>query len=373
MRVGIIAYGLDRRLTGIGRYIIEITRALAALPAGPEITLLAAGGLGELEASGLPAVPLRLGKYLPALMTVGSAQIPGIARRHQLDIVHDPVGVTPFMFGTGPAKSIVTIHDSIPWSFPGVSTLLDTLIYRRWLPYAVRRVDAVATVSAFSREDLAYHLNIPPEKIGVVYGAADPSFRPRDKDAIARVREQYKLPEDYILYVGSIETRKNLIGALEAFHRLRVQNVSHKLVIVGPAKWRYGEIMETFDRLDLTDHVIFTGYVAQADLPVIYSGASLFVFPSLYEGFGLPPLEAMASGVPVVTSTSSSLPEVVNDAALIVNPKDTDAIADAMYTVLKDPQLQETMRQKGLERAQVFSWERSAHLMMDIYRQVLNQ
>lgn len=364
MRVGLVCYGLDRPLTGIGRYSVELARALAALPDAPDLTLLAAGGVGPLTDCGLPVVNLPGCRLLPALLTLGQVELRGLAARHRLDIVHDLSGCAPFGLGAGRARTISTVYDVIPLSFPGVSTRLDALIYRRWLPWMLPRLDAVITVSESSRRDIARFMHVDPARIAVIPGAVSPRWQPPDADALAAARAAYGLPERYLLYVGNVEARKNLQRVIAAYATLPVD--TPPLVIVGPHKWRYSAIVAA--AAELGDRLIFTGYVDDAHLPAVYGGALLFLFPSLYEGFGLPVLEAMACGTPVITSTASSLPEVAGDAALLVDPTDTDAIAAAMVRLLVDADLQNEIRKKGLVRAADFTWSQAARRTLNAYQ-----
>ena len=334
MQVGLISYGLDRALTGIGRYTVELARALADLENGPGVTLLAAGGVGPLAGqNGLRSVPLPGCRLLPGLVTFGNVLIPRLARRYKLDLVHDPTGVAPFMFGVR-ARSVVTVHDVFAWSCPGTSTLLDTLISHYWLPRRLPQVDAVITVSLASQKDLSHYLGISRPMIHVIPQAASSHFRPAPLAQVATARSRYGLPEHYILYVGSLVKRKNLLGLLRSYARLRASEQPLPLVVVGVERTDRGAIAKTLAELDLGSDLVFAGHVADENLPAVYSGAELFVFPSLYEGFGLPPLEAMACGTPVVCSNTSSLPEVVGDAAITVDPNDVDALAGAMHLSL---------------------------------------
>ncbi|NDJ85676.1 MAG: glycosyltransferase family 4 protein [Chloroflexi bacterium] len=374
MRVGLIVYGIDRPLTGIGRYTVELVQSLATWhDESVEFLLLTAGGAGPLAETGLKQIRLPGCRLLPALMTLGSSMIPLLARRHRLDIVHDTTGASPLLFGAGSAGTIATVHDVIPLSMPGFNTHLDTLIYRRWLPRVLPRLDAVITVSEASKNDIAQHLRVPPRRIHNASEGVTNIYRPADASHLEQVRAHYELPQRYILYVGSIEARKNLSRVLEAFASLKQSGVSHDLVIVGPQKWKYGAILETLQRLKLENSVLFTGYVPETDLPIIYSGADVFVFPSLYEGFGLPVLEAMACGTAVVTSNTSSLPEVIGDAGLQVDPYSVDEIASAILRLLGDAALRHRLQQKAIERAAGFTWERTAETTIDIYRQVMHQ
>jgi glycosyltransferase involved in cell wall biosynthesis len=256
------------------------------------------------------------------------------------------------------------VYDVIPLSFPGVSTRLDALIYRRWLPWMLPRLDTVITVSDSSRRDITRFMRVNPVRIHVIPGAVSPRWQPPDADALRAARAAYSLPERYLLYVGNVEARKNLQRVIAAYATLPTD--TPPLVIVGPHKWRYSAIVAA--AAELGDRLIFTGYVDDAHLPAVYGGALLFLFPSLYEGFGLPVLEAMACGTPVITSTASSLPEVAGDAALLVDPTDTDAIAAAMVRLLADADLQHELRKKGLARAADFSWPQAARRTLTAYQ-----
>ncbi|MGC8787518.1 MAG: glycosyltransferase family 4 protein, partial [Anaerolineae bacterium] len=347
MRIGLLAYGLDRPLSGISRYTVELTRTLAALPGGHEVHLLAAGGVGSLaQETGSRVASLPSCSRLPGLVTLGNVLIPRGARRLQVNIVHDPTGVTPFLFGADGAKTVVTIHDVFAWSCPGHSTWSDMLIYRYWLPRVLPRVDAVIAVSQTSRTDIVNHLRIPHSQVHVIYEGVDTHYHPISSEEAAQTASRYGLPKRYILFVGSVEERKNLRRLLQACARLWQGSEVCPLVVVGPHKWKYRRILQTVEELGISKRVIFTGYVPDEALPALYSGADLFVFPSLYEGFGLPPLEAMACGTPVVCSKASSLPEVVGDAALMVDPYDVEALAEAMHRVLSDAVLREEQRGK---------------------------
>ena len=215
---------------------------------------------------------------------------------------------------------------------------------------------------------------IPPnqlEEITVIPLAADRRFRPMRPVDVEPILREYGVEFTYILYVGSVAARKNVPRLLEAYARLRDWSERWKLVIVGAHKWKSSPIVDAAQRLGLEPHLHFTEYVGEDHLPALYSGADLFAFPSLYEGFGLPILEAMACGTPVVTSNTSSLPEVAGDAAIIVDPNDVDAIAGAMRRVLEDPDLAQALQERGVARAAQFSWERTAQATVAVYEQLL--
>ena len=237
---------------------------------------------------------------------------------------------------------------------------------------AAHRSDRILTVSEASKRDILRFFNVPAEKVVVVYNAIDEHFWDEPAaDDVARVRERYQLDHQFVLYVGTIKPHKNLVRLIEAFARLREQGFDEvKLLIIGDEISKLPALRRAVHSHKLHKHVRFLGFLPDDTLKVLYRLASVFVFPSLYEGFGLPPLEAMACGTPVVTSNVSSLPEITGDAAQLVDPYDVDSIVDGMRRVLTDPALAATMRHKGMARAREFSWERSVARTLDTYRLV---
>lgn len=373
MRIGYLTYGLDRAPTGIGRYSIELLRALAMLPGAPEIVLLTTeqsdhhGLWSQFEHHPLPGCRL-----LPALMTIGNGLLSAAAARYHLDLIHDPSGIAPFLGPAMGTRRVTTICDAFAYVVPQEHDRLDSWRFRWQLPGAARRADMVVTISESSRRDLVRYLGVADERVAVTLCATDPRFGPVDDGAERRATlDRYAITSPYLLYVGGLNGRKNIARLLEAYARVRERRSDITLVIAGKRQWKAGEIDQAFQRLNLEGKVHFTGYVDDADLPALYSAAEVFVFPSLYEGFGLPPLEAMACGAPVVTSNVSSLPEVVGAAALTVNPYDVAALAEAIERALIDSRLRAELRRKGIERAAQFTWERTARETLAVYRRVL--
>ncbi len=376
---GLLTYALDRSPSGIGQYTLRLLQAQQALGLSPWV-LQSGGWPTGFSADGFQVAHLPGASLLPVLLTLGQLEIAYQARRHGLRLVHDPTGV--MALALCPARRVVTICDAIPYVYPQASTALDRLVYRCWLPLAARGADAVLTISRHSKNDLEKYLKLPGSKITVTHLAAGNKFRLLSEAEIAPALERAGVVRPYILYVGSVEPRKNLLRLLDAYQEvLRWSERSAprsaprwRLVIVGARNyWKSSPVAEKMSQLGLQDQVTFTGYVPDEDLPALYNAASLFVFPSLYEGFGLPVLEAMACGAPVVTSNTSSLPEVAGDAALLVDPYDVQAIAAAMRRVLEDPALAEELRQKGLTRAKLFTWEKTARQTIAVYEKVLGE
>jgi glycosyltransferase involved in cell wall biosynthesis len=266
------------------------------------------------------------------------------------------------------ARTVYTLHDLIFLQYPHYHKA-----YNRWyltltMPRYLKAADIIVTPSDCSKRDAIKYYNLPAEKIKVIYEAPAPTFKPLHNPAeLARVRHTYNLPEQFILHVGTIEPRKNLTRLLEAFQPLLDEWPHLKLVLVGKKGWLYESFFERLQTLGLQERVIFPGYVAEADLPALYQLAQVFAFPSLYEGFGLPPLEAMACGTPVVSSNSSSLPEVLGDAGLLVNPTDTAALSQALRRILSDAELRADLSFRGQAQAQNFSWQKAVDALMGVY------
>jgi glycosyltransferase involved in cell wall biosynthesis len=239
------------------------------------------------------------------------------------------------------------------------------------MPLFVRAADAIIAVSGQTRRDLIELYNVPAAKIHVIYQGIDERFAPIGPAGIDTVRQRYGIERPYWLMVGTLEPRKNHAAALRALARLKANGFPHCLVVAGGAGWLFDPIRTLVGELGLSDDVIFTGRVPDADLPALYSGADCFLMPSLYEGFGFPVLEAMACGTPVVCSNSSSLPEVAGDAALMVDPEDDGALAAAVGRLLAEPDLRSQLRQRGEQQAAGFRWQECAAQTVQVYAAVV--
>jgi glycosyltransferase involved in cell wall biosynthesis len=282
-----------------------------------------------------------------------------------VDIFHSPDFILP---PVRRAKTLVTVHDL---SFIRVPECADPNLrayLNKVVPRSVDRADLILADSQNTKDDLVELLSAESDRIEVVYPGVEERFRPIEHQALLEgVRRRYNLPPRFVLGLGTLQPRKNFITLIEAFADLRFAICDLHLVIVGGKGWLYEGIFATVERLGLEDKVVFPGFVADEALPALYNLADLFVFPSLYEGFGLPPLEAMACGTPVVTSNSSSLPEVVDEAGLMVEATDIETLTEAMKRVLEDSALRARMIAKGLEQARKFTWEKAAAKLLSLY------
>ena len=281
--------------------------------------------------------------------------------RQPPDVLFVPAHVLPLVH---PRRSVVTVHDLGYLYYPGAHRPFDRW-YLHWSTrYHVRAARHLIADSQATRDDLIRHYRAAPERVTVVTPGCDEIFRPvTDANRLAQVKGRYNIRGDYLLHVGTLQPRKNVERLLGAFARL---DGGLQLVLAGKRGWLYDRIFRQVEELGLGDRVLFTGHVPQADLPSLMSGARLLAMPSLYEGFGLPVVEAMACGTPVVCSNASSLPEVAGDAALLVDPLDVEAWAEAMRRVLEDQRLRAELIARGLQQARQFSWGQCARQVLTI-------
>lgn len=378
-RIGIDFTSASRGRAGIGRYARELIRALSRLDQKNQYVLFvprdAHADLLRYDWSPnfvIKRAPLTE-RYLAALWHRARVALPIEAFIGAVDVFYSPNFLLPPTFAR---RKIVTVHDlsyvRVPECFP--APLLNYL--NRAVPPSVARADLILADAASTQRDLVDAYRVPIEKIKVLYSGVDPRFRP---DVSARFASQQRVRElthnrPYLLSVGTIQPRKNYVRLIEAFSRIANSELgiagsqfaicNLQLVIAGGRGWMYADVFHVVERLGLQERVILPAFVADEDLPALYAGATLFVYPSLYEGFGLPVAEAMACGTPVVSSNASSLPEVGGEAALYFDPRDVDAMADAMRRALSDESLRADLRARGFAQAQKFSWEKAARELM---------
>ena len=354
---------------GIGTYIRNLLRQLARMDRENEYVLLCQEADMEVGA--------HLGENFRTVLEPSpnyslreQIHVPWVLMRERPDVYHAPHYVLP----TGVrARSVVTIHDCIHLMFPQYLPNRAAHAYARATMWsAAKRSSCILTVSEASKRDILHFFSVPSDKVVVIPNAIDERFwRPFSEEDVWRVRERYQLDQRFVLYVGNIKPHKNLVRLIEAFSELRRGDFDDvRLLIIGDEISKLPALRRAVHRHKLHKHVRFLGYLPDETLAILYRLASVFVFPSLYEGFGLPPLEAMASGTPVVTSNVSALPEVTGDAAVLADPYDVESIVEGIRRVLSDPELAAEMRRKGLIRAREFSWERSVAKTLEVYQQV---
>jgi glycosyltransferase involved in cell wall biosynthesis len=270
------------------------------------------------------------------------------------------------------AKTVFTLHDLIFQFFPEYHLPLNRWFLVNAMPHFLRHADAIIAVSECTKRDAIKFYPILQEKITVVYEGVNPALKPEtDATVIARAREHYAHNQPFLFFVSTIEPRKNIIALVDALRVLRARGFSQRLLIAGRPGWLYQATIDHLKETGMQDTVDFLDYVPDKDLPALFAACDAFVFPSLYEGFGLPPLEAMACGAPVIASNTSSLPEILGDAAVLVNPRDIGEIADAIERVISDAGLREALRAKGIAQAAKYSWERAARETLQVYERTV--
>ncbi len=371
MRICFDARCVQQHFPGIGRYAIGLVRAMQPLlgeddelvllrdPRAASHWDLAAWRGDRVTIWDVPLSPFSLRQQW---------QLPHLLRRRHVELYHSPYYLMPYRPGVA---GVVSIHDLIPLHYPRLFSPAQRLIFALTVRLAVRAATTVIAPSATTAGDLRQRLGVPAERLVTIPLGVDETFRPQSAQEVAAAREPLGLPQGYALYVGSNKPHKNLVRLVEAWAKLRDR--VPVLVVAGPWDARFPEARESAAALKLEESVRFLGAVAESRLPALYGGASLFVFPSCYEGFGLPVLEAMACGVPVACSNGGSLPEVVGPAAELFDPSAVDAIAAAVERLLDDPDRRRELSRRGLERAARFRWQGTAAAVVQVYRRVLRR
>jgi glycosyltransferase involved in cell wall biosynthesis len=349
--------------SGVGNYAAQLLAALMARNDGRHYALLASrplNGHAPLGAAG------QIGRTLSNRSAWMQLVAPRIIDQLQPDVCHFTNSIAPLRSSR---PIVITLHDMSLFLHANMHPLKSLLVARPIIPLAVRRASAIITVSQHAKEDIVNVLGIDRAKVHVVYEAAAPQYRVIDERAeLDRVQNKYHLDRPFVLYVGTIEPRKNLTRLVQAFARIR--RPSTQLVLVGQLGWKYRSLLKQIEDMRLGDAIRLIGYVPDEDLPALYNLARVFAFPSIYEGFGLPIVEAMACGTPVLTSNRSSMIELGADAALLVDPLDVESLAVSLAHVLDDTNLRAELHRKGLQRAAQFSWTRAAEETVKVYETV---
>jgi glycosyltransferase involved in cell wall biosynthesis len=366
MRIGIDARLVYYSQAGIGQYILHLVDGLATIDQETEYVLLQSrkDDTTILDQPNFRRVSL----WTPSHHRLERYSMNVELMRLGLDVLHSPDFIPPHRPS---CKSVITVHDLAFLLYPHFLTK-ESARYYGHIDQAVRWTDHIIAVSNSTKRDTIQHLGVPEDKITVVYEAASPIFRPLDKgEAQEQVRNRHGVEGPFLLFVSTIEPRKNVPTLLRALWQLlECYKEDVRLVLAGGKGWLFEDAFALVEELNLDDRVHFVGRVSSEDLLYLYNAAELLAHPAFYEGFGLPPLEAMACGLPVIVSNVASLPEVVGDAGLLIDPHDIDELTVAMWRILNDSELRQEMREKGLRQAERFSWERAARETLAIYRRV---
>ncbi len=369
MRIAINALACRGSLTGTARYIRNLTSWLAKLDAKNEYILYVArddvptfSGLGG-NFQLVPTVAVR-----PLRILWEQTELPRDLKRRGVDVFHGPAFIVPL---AKTCRRVVTIHDMTFFLLPQYHLFTKKHYFQRLIPQCVERADQVIAVSESTKKDIVKILGSQySEKIKVIYHGKDERFRPdRVAAAVSDLRTKYGLSGRIILFVGLIEPRKNLARLIRAYAKLKSSHLESCLVIAGSQGWGHEAVLRAASESGVKDRIFFPGYIPERELPSLYNLADVFVYPSLYEGFGLPVLEAMACGAPIVASGVSSMPEISGDAALLIDPHDVDSIAQGLERVLMDRALRDRMMEEGPKRSQPFTWERTARETLATYEE----
>ncbi|MHB0870025.1 MAG: glycosyltransferase family 4 protein [Chloroflexota bacterium] len=375
MRVAIDYTAAIYQAAGIGRFVRSLVRALAEIDPDTEYLLVYADPPQGIRPA-MPEAPNFIPRRIPlperalaAMWHRLSLPVPVDLVTGPVDVFHSPDFVLP---PVRRGAKVLTVHDLAFLLQPECAEAKLRDYLEKTVPRSVARADFILADSVNTQDDLICLLGVPPSKVEVVPGGVESTFVPvEDEDHLDQIRQRVSGGAPFVLSVGMIEPRKNLVRLIEAFEQLKERyHAPHKLVMAGKKGWLSDGIYRRAESSPVAADILFPGFVAEAELPALYSASDLFAYPSLYEGFGLPPLEAMACGTPVVASSSSSLPEVVGDAALLVDPQSAEQLSEAMVTALSDSGLRQRMRAKGLDQAGRFTWRSSAEKTLDVYRRL---
>ena len=376
MHIGIDAHAIGARQGGNETYIANLIKSLAEIDGDNLYTIYladaAAAQWRENFTTRYKNFSVRLLPPPTPLVRVPVYLTYELFRR-PVDVLHVQYTAPPFCR----VPVVVTIHDLAFERMPETFTRRGSFQLKLTVRRTAKKAARIATVSEYSRQDLLDIYKLPPEKVVVTYNGVESSFTPQPSvpNEAEAVRKRFGVSRDFLLAVGSLQPRKNLVRLIRAYARLRSEREDFRpqLVIVGRKLWLASEIFDEVKRQRWADDVILTGYVADEDLPALYRAARAFVYPSLFEGFGLPPLEAMASGTPVVTSDVSSIPEITGDAALLIDPNDERALANALIEIVNNDRLRAELREKGIAQAKKFTWRDAAEKTLRLYRRLIRR
>jgi glycosyltransferase involved in cell wall biosynthesis len=360
IRVLFDAHVIGTRETGNETYTINLLQALSNLPNVKCGAIILPGTALPSLLSNVEPIVLKTNNNWKRLFVT----LPEFYRSWHADVLHVNY-VGPFL---SKVPFVTTLHDVSYKRFPHFFSPRDRLLFSTLFPLSLKSAKAIITVSHHAKQEIAHFYPSLKNKTFVTHEAANPIFRKIDKTGEENpVLNKFTIPDRYILVVGNLQPRKNVLRIIKAFASIQNQITETKLVIVGQAKWQSSEIEEEVKKQRIENRVVFTGYVTEEELVWLYNDATVFVYPSLYEGFGLPILEAMACGAPVITSKITSMPEVAGDAALLVNPSSEEEIAAAIIRIVKDTNFAKTMSEKGLKRSGMFSWAKTAEETLIVY------
>jgi glycosyltransferase involved in cell wall biosynthesis len=371
MRILIDTISIPRSKTGVGVYAVNLLHHVTRLAPDSQFYILAQDDDPEVDLSErsnvtMIKIPARLFRRMLLRVLFEQALLPLILKKYRIEVLHSLHYSFPLL--PSRAQKVVTLHDMTPFSMPQFHWSLKGRYYRTFIRQTVLHADKLIFVSHSTERDFVARFGKPRGSTNVVHLGKSEAFRPNfDPAELLQVREKYRLVEPFVLYVGTIEPRKNLTRLVQAFALVQERHPGLQLVIAGMKGWMYDDLMETIQRLNLSSSVVFTGFIPEEDKPALIAAATVFAYPSLYEGFGIPVLEALACGTPTLTSNVSSLPEVAGDAAVSIEPTNTEDISSALERLLSDDALRTRLRDASLRQAAKFTWDKTAQGTLEAY------
>jgi len=376
MNVLIDALSVTRQKAGVGVYAKNIIDELVRIESNIHFFLLVQDDDIDFDYDGRSNVTMlrmdsRLLRWIPLRLLFEQLALPAILLKHRIRLIHSLHYSFPLLrFGV---SQVVTLHDMTSFVMPEVHLRTKVLYFRFFIRAAIKHADGIIFVSESARKDCSELLGEPHGKVAVAHHGTNETLHSEvGREAIEAVRRKYALPAEFLLYIGTIEPRKNLVRLTEAFAEVCEGHPSLHLVLAGKKGWNreLESLTEVARRSGAIARIVFPGFIAEEDKPAVLCASKIFIYPSLYEGFGLPVLEAMACGVPTITSNVSSLPEIAGNGALLIDPRSATGIASAIHTLLSDSKLRSVLSQRGIEQAASFSWKRSAAATLQLYARV---
>ena len=374
MRIGLDGYPLSEPLTGIGHYTLELAFSLARNFPRDEFELVSPKPFNPVAIGGIPreSIPnLRLTQAKSSSLRGHwwSVGLPMYARRARFDLFHGTNFEVPLWKRR---RTVLTIHDLSTLLYPETHRASAVRRARLRLPIAAKITDAIITPTETVRQEVCERLKVKPGKVTAIHEAPRRTFSPMTKEETVAIRKRLRVEDEFLLFVGTLEPRKNLLTMMRAFEEvINRTSVRPQLVIAGGEGWLIDETLSFINSASLKDRILLTGYLNDEDLRALYSSCRAFIYPSLYEGFGLPPLEAMACGAPVIASRIAALQETLGDAAILIEPLDVQTLSRTIIEVLRDERRRAAMGEAGIKHAAKFSWDKAAMLTHELYAKVL--
>ena len=367
MKIGIMLRHIDEK-GGVGVYTNSLLRELFTIDKSNQYLLMYKDSNSIGKFSGYSNVQEKIIK-MPTKLLWDQIAVPWIAMKEKLDLIFNPKLSVPLMVR---CKTVFVFHGAEQFAHPEIFRFYDRFYFTITMPMFFKKANIIISPTEKGIKDIGFYLGVESSKVRPIHHGLNKQFINYDssESSLECIRSKYILPDKFILFVGGLTPLKNIGNVLRAFSKLKIRLSGYKLVLVGFKRWNYKKDMELIKKLGSEDDVFFTGWVHDEDMPAIYSLAGLLVFPSLYEGFGLPLLEAMACGCPIVTSNVGGLPEVSGGAAVLVNPHDVDDIANAMFNVINDSYLRQDLIEKGYKQVKNFSWEKCAKEIIEVFREL---